>query len=457
MKKELIAALMVCGVCRAEVPKPNIVLIVVDDLGWADVQALPEAKCPYRTPNIQKLAQQGMVFSDAYAACPVCSPTRAALMTGKSPAALRLTAHIPGNVAYSKTRIPVDAKKQPAETGEFLPLEEVTFAELLKSDGYDTAFFGKWHLAGINANVNRETCGAVAPQYHPDCQGFDLSIGGCAYGMPRSYFSPYQNATLPDGPAGEYLTDRLTDEAIAFVKQKHEHPFLLSLNYYSVHIPLQPRPDLVDESYGERADYAAMIACVDENIGRLMNVLEGSDTLVILTSDNGGLFGNGPLHGDKGELWEGGIRIPQLAVWQNIISPGTICREPVSSVDILPTLLAAAQSSQKLPSDVEGVSLLPLLKQEPGFERKDPLFWHYPHFHHDGGPMGSAIRDGNLKLIFSYETGEAQLFDLENDLSETQDLSARFPERAELLKKKLFQWLEHVNAAMPTEAERNEP
>ncbi|MFA5689239.1 MAG: sulfatase [Kiritimatiellales bacterium] len=458
MQKNLMKCAAVCtsiaaGCIPAAQEKPNILFILVDDLGWNDVQFLPDSTSPYSTPNIRQLARQGMVFTDAYAASPVCSPTRASLLTGKSPAALRLTSHIPRTLDGNWARIPDNATMMPAEFRDRLPLPEITFAELLKKDGYRTGFFGKWHLAGQNALAYPEAQGVMLPDYHPDRQGFDINIGGASVGAPPTYISPYGLGMIRSGPEGEYLTDRLTNEVMDYIKTSGENPFLAYLCYYSVHRPHHPRPDLVDSSYGALANYAAMIAAVDENIGRLMKFLDESglteNTLLIVTSDNGGLEGNLPLRGVKGSLWEGGIRVPTLVRWPGVIRPGSVCNEPVISYDFLPTLLAITGSDQPVPNDVEGVSLLPLFTGSD-FKRSEPLYWHFPHYHNDG--MSTAIRDGKWKLIYSYVTEEMFLFDLEDDFREQRNLAAQFPEKAEQLKTKLFRWLKEVDALMPVRA-----
>lgn len=433
---------------------PNILFVVVDDLGAHDVQLSPDdTVCRFPTPNIRAFAEQGMVFEHAYAANAVCSPTRASLMTGKSPAALRLTEHIPANPPASARRVPSDSVMLPAETADRLDPAETTFAELLKKDGYHTAYIGKWHLSGEGSLLQPDRQGVLLSECQPDAQGFDVNIGGCAYGAPPSYFSPYRNATIPDGSDGEYLTDRLTAEAVRLINEFSEKPFLICLNYYSVHRPHQAKPELVDSKFGELADYAAMVASVDENMGRLLRALDdaglAADTLVVFTSDNGGLEGNTPLRGKKGELWEGGTRVPLMIRWPGVVAAGITCDEPVISYDFLPTLLDAAGSGEAPPAEVEGVSLLPLLKGKGGFVRTEPLYWHYPHFHHDGGPMGSSIRASNWKLIFPYETGRPLLFDLSADPSEQKNVAARFPEKTEQLKTQLLRKLQRVNAAMP--------
>ncbi|MFA5689249.1 MAG: sulfatase [Kiritimatiellales bacterium] len=435
--------------------KPNIVFILVDDLGWRDVDIQPDVRSPYPTPNLKKLAAQGMVFTDAYAACPVCSPTRASLMTGKSPAALRLTTHIPGDIAFDATRVPADAKLIAPEFRYVLPLEEITFAECLQADGYATGFFGKWHLSGADVNVHPENFGVMLPEFQPEHQGFDVNIGGCAYGQPPSYFSPYKNATIPDGAAGEYLTDRLTTEALQFIEQNRNRPFLTYLSFYSVHRPHQPKPELVDPEYGELANYAAMIFSIDENIGRLMAALDeknlAENTIVIFTSDNGGMEGNSPLRGKKADLWEGGIRVPQAVRWPGVIAAGAVCREPVISYDFFPTLLDAARSTQKIPAGVEGISMLPLWKGESRFVRSEPLCWHFPHYRGWCGPMGGTVRSGDFKLIYSYEDGTTELYNLSNDSGEQKNLAAMYPEKTALLKTTLFRWLNTVHAVMPAQ------
>jgi arylsulfatase A len=334
--------------------KPNILFVVVDDLGWNDVDHLPDQPSRYKTPQIRALAESGMIFDQAYAACPVCSPTRASLLTGKSPAALKLTAHIPGNPASNAKRIPKNSTMLPPAYNFQLNMGEQTFAELLKADGYTTAFIGKWHLSGAGSVTKRAAKGIVDPKFQPEAQGFDLNIGGCAYGQPPSYFDPYRNATIADRKPGEYLTDRLTDEAISFMIETRAAPFLAYLNYYNVHTPLKAKKAdialMAKAGFkGKFATYAAMTKSVDDNIGRLITALDDAglrqNTLVIFTSDNGGLQGNAPLRGLKGEMWEGGVRVPQIVSWPGKIKAGTRCHEPVISYDFLPTLVAISESN----------------------------------------------------------------------------------------------------------------
>jgi arylsulfatase A len=443
---------------------PNIVVINVDDLGWTDVDYMPDQKPRFYTPNIQKLASQGMVFINSYAACPVCSPTRASLMTGKSPAALMLTAHIAGNPAVVAKKTPADAKYLPAKSLPHLPLTEVTFAEVLKKQGYQTCFIGKWHLAGEGSAKNRKLDGAVAPQYHPDKQGFDINIGGCAYGQPGgTYFDPHHNATIKDRKKGEYLTDRLADEAVNFISHYQNKKFLLYLNPYTVHTPIQAPQDrinLMKQKLGDNKNskYAAMVYSLDLMVGKITGQLDQlgltDSTLLIFTSDNGGHFSNEPLRDRKGTLYEGGIRVPHIVRWPRVVTAGSVSDEPVISYDLFPTLLAAAGCLDQCPEDVEGQDLGPILRDvnDGGFQRKSPLLWHYPHYHHGGAQsldMGSAIRDGKWKYIHCFKSGENYLFNLKTDPAEQNNLVKNDPERAKALHKKLFHQLRSLNAHMP--------
>jgi arylsulfatase A-like enzyme len=336
-------------------PKSNIVFIIADDLGWSDLGCYGSTF--YQTPNLDRLAKEGMRFTDAYAAAPVCSPTRASILTGKSPARLRITDWLPGRKDKPEQRL------RRLEIQPFLPLEEITVAEALKAGGYKTAFFGKWHLGD-------------APEHWPEHQGFDLNLGGCGKGTPPSYFSPYQLPNLPDGPDGEYLTDRLTSEAIRFIEQNRDKPFLVYLSHYAVHNPLQAKPALLEKYKAKAAKlpagkspeflndngrpvrqvqnnpaYAAMVENLDENVGRLLDKLAelklDENTIVLFTSDNGGLStavgsptSNLPLRAGKGWPYEGGVREPLLIKWLGTTHPGSICTKPVASPDFFPTLLA---------------------------------------------------------------------------------------------------------------------
>lgn len=463
IKRYLYKILGLVGLCSSYVAaaSPNMVVINVDDLGWADVNYLPDQKPRYLTPNISALAKQGMVFSNGYAACPVCSPTRASLVTGKSTAALKLTTHIAGNPLFVKKKTPKGAKLLPAESHKFLPLEEVTFAEVLQKNGYATGFIGKWHLAGEGSKLKPELAGNIAPEYHPDKQGFDVNIAGCAYGSPKgSYFDPYNMVTLKDRKKGEYLTDRLAEEAVQYITKNKNKKFLLYLNPYTVHTPISAPKDrtaLVKQKLGikKNATYAAMIYSLDLMIGKITDHLESlglaENTLLVFTSDNGGIFGNKPLRDNKGTLYEGGIRVPYIVCWPGVVKPGTVSDEPIISYDLFPTLLAAAGCSDQIPEGVEGLDLSPILKGKGGIDRKEPLIWHYPHYHHGGLDMGTAIRDGDWKYIYSFKTGKSYLFNLVEDTGEKKNLVMSKPEKAEAMKAKLLDRLKELDANMPIE------
>ena len=438
----------------------NVVFVLCDDLGYMDIGA-NNPKTFYETPNIDRLAAQGMRFTDGYAACSVCSPTRASIMTGKYPARLHLTDFIGG------TR---QGKLKPAPYIDHLPLEEVTIAEALKEAGYATGFFGKWHLGGAG--------------YYPEQQGFDVNMGGCAYGLPPSYFSPYKNPTLTDGPDGEYLTDRLTDEAIKFIEINKDNPFFVYLSHYAVHNPQQAKAELIEKYKAKAARlphsagpeflpegksqarqvqdqpvYAAMIQSVDEGIGRITKRLHelglDKNTVVIFTSDNGGLStsegsptSNVPLRAGKGWLYEGGIREPMIVRAPGVTKKGSVCKTPVMSTDYYPTLLELAGLPLRPKQHVDGVNLVPALKGKNLPQR--PLFWHYPHYSNQGGGPGGAVRLGDFKLIEWFEDGRVELYNVKNDIAESNDLSATMPEKASELVKMLRDWRKSVDAAMPT-------
>jgi arylsulfatase A len=432
--------------------RPNIILIVADDLGWADLGCYGSKF--HRTPHLDRLAEGGRRFTQAYAACPVCSPTRAALMTGKHPARLHLTDWLPGRPDRPDQRL-----RRPVIRQE-LPLEEVTLAEVLQRAGYATAIIGKWHLGGTG--------------FEPTRQGFDLNIAGDARGSPLSYVAPFsrQGQTMPglaEAPAGQYLTDRLTLEAERFLEAHRSGPFFLYLPHFAVHIPMVAKPELVarypkwdgtPHGRQENPIYAAMLQSVDESVGRIVAKLEElgrtSDTLVIFTSDNGGLAtregpntpptNNSPLREGKGWLYEGGVRVPLLVRWPGRIASG-VEETPVWSADLPATLKALCGVPEAGP--IDGVSLDGLLTEGKPLDPR-ALYWHYPHYSNQGGRPGGAIREGDWKLIEFVENGRRELFDLKRDPRETNNLAEREPGRVEELAAKLESWRTAVGAQRPT-------
>lgn len=419
--------------------KPNIVFLLVDDLGWADVGYQGKR---FKTPNIDRLAKEGMVFTDAYAAGPVCSPTRASIITGKSPARLGLTSHIP-SMRWDHGRPDSEfSTESGVKTRNWLPTTEVSIAEALKPLGYTSGFFGKWHLGH--------------EPYHPIRQGFDEQTGTTNWGQPPSYYAPYSREwrggviAIEDLKAnakpGEYLTDRLTEEACSFIsRHKGKQPFFCFLSYYTVHTPLEPRKDL-----RSKGAYGGMIAALDESVGRILSHLKENDlesnTIVVLMSDNGGIFENTPLRATKGSTYEGGIREPMTVKWPGVTKPGSTCNAPVISTDFFPTFVEIAGGNPKESAAVDGESLVPLLRGASCINRK-ALFWHFPH----RGEIGNsgAIRKGNYKLIEKFTTGKIELYDLSKDIGESQDLAATMREKANELLNDLIAWRNEVGAAMP--------
>jgi len=436
--------------------KPNILLILLDDLGWMDLGCQGNPRVD--TPHIDRLAQQGMRFTDAYAAAPVCSPTRAAVLTGLSPARLRITNHIPDQKGF----IPDGAKVLPAEMLDHLPLERVTVAERLQEAGYATGFFGKWHLAG---RAGPEGKGLV--EFYPEHQGFTVNVGGCSHAGPPTYFDPYRIHTLPNRRPGEYLPDRMADEVIQFMRTHRDGPFLAFLWEYAVHYPMEAPTDLV-KKYKSRVGpgvkdprYAAMTEAMDAAIGKILTALDDlglrDNTLVIFTSDNGPFLGVAdakPLRSGKGYLYEGGIRVPLIVRWPAHVRPGSVCSAPVISMDFYPTILAAAGISQDVSEPLDGESLMPLLKQAGALKRQ-AIYFHYPNYaFHRSNRLGSAIRRGDYKLIEFFDEASVELYNLRDDVGETQDLSAKRPEVATSLRSELVRWREASGAAMPRRADR---
>ena len=459
----------------AEGPKdrePNFLMILVDDLGWTDVGF--GGSTFYETPNIDRLAAQGMLFTNGYAPAPLCSATRASIMSGQYPGRV----HITGAFTYrGKPPAGPDAKPVPNPVPQspksgppwqkvliggqvpYLPLEIHTLAELLGSAGYATAHVGKWHLG--------------EQPYYPEKQGFDLNFGGYREGWTRTHFFPYQIHNVTEGTEGEYMADRLTDEAIGFLEKNKHRPFYLQLWHYAVHTPIEAKAEhvakyqkkVVPGAPHRNPAYAGMIQSTDQSVGRMMDALKrlglAEKTVVVLTSDNGGLLtlpnsdeyvtSNAPLRGGKAMLWEGGIREPFIVRWPGVVEPGSTCDVPVSSMDLYPTFAELAQAECKPDQPVDGESLVPLIKQTGSLGRK-ALFWHFPHYipafrgHHV--TPASAVRVGDWKLIKSFDTG-LELYNLERDLGETKNLADEMPEKAAELEKMIDDWLVATGASIP--------
>ena len=450
--------LLVAAAAFGQTRPPNIVLVLIDDYGWMDTGSYGSTY--HHTPNIDALARRGMRFTSAYAAAPVCSPTRAALLTGKHPARLHLTDWLPG-----RRDSPAQKLARPTIRQE-LSLEETTLAEALRPAGYTSAHIGKWHLGGAG--------------FEPERQGFDRNIGGDETGTPLSYFAPFQRdgrfmPKLETAPPGEYLTDRLTAEAERFIEQHKEKPFFLYLAHYAVHIPMKAKADLIAKYRAlprpERGQnnpvYAAMVESMDESIGRLARKLErlglAENTVFIFTADNGGLSApegpdtpatdNAPLRAGKGYLYEGGLRVPLIVAWPRHVRAGSVNHTPVYSADLFATALAVAGVDNT--TGVDGLSLLPLLTGRGQFKR-DALYWHYPHYSNqsmnagDLDQPGAAIRQGDYKLIEFYQDSHVELYDLKNDLREQHDLARQRPRQAAELRQKLASWRQTVGAQMMT-------
>jgi arylsulfatase A-like enzyme len=438
------------GIALCAAPQPNIVVIMADDLGWRDLHCYGNEHID--TPFLDQLAAEGMRFTDAYAAAPVCSPTRAAMMTGLAPARLRLTNHAPGNPdGFS---LPGSDLQEP-ETVRHLALSYTTIAERLSAAGYATGHVGKWHLSYVNPRGSEQR---DQRELYPEKQGFDVNIGGNSSGGPPSYFSPYRNPALKDGEVGEYLPQRLADEAMNFVRSNRGRPFFLNWWPYSVHYPMQAPAELIAK-YRQRQEvkdpvYAAMIEGMDAAIGRFLKQLDEAglraNTLILFKSDNGGYSGeNRPLRGFKGTLYEGGLRVPWIVRWPGRVPAGTICATPVISTDCYPTLLEAAGLKPAPGSTLDGRSLIPLFEQKPGFDR-DAIFFHYPNYaFHKKNRLGSALRAGDFKLITYYDNGEFELYRLSSDIGEEVNLSQQHPEIVRQLKDKLDAWLRQTDARLP--------
>ncbi len=439
------------GRCRGEKPAaarpPNVIVILVDDLGWRDLGC--QGSEFFETPHIDRLAAAGMRFTQGYSACTVCSPTRAAMLTGQYPARLHITDWIAGHQRPHAKLLPPDWTKH-------LPLETVTVAERLKTAGYATASIGKWHLGG--------------PAFFPEHQGFDENKGGYDRGQPPSYFAPYRIPTLPEGPKGEYLTDREAAEAETFIRAHKDGPFFLYLPHYCVHTPIQAKPDVTAKYAAKQVSsqqprnnaYAAMVESVDDSLGRIVAVLDElgirDQTAIVFTSDNGGLASvtdTRPLRAGKGSAYEGGVRVPVIVSWPGVTKPGSETDVPAITPDIPATILALTGVGPEPGQPLDGRDLSAVLAGGP--LDREAIYWHYPHYHPGGATPYSAIRAGSWRLVHFYEDDRDELYDLASDASEKTDLAATQPERARALRAQLDAWLTEVGGQLPVSNPDHDP
>ncbi len=463
------------------VKKPNVIFILVDDMGWKDLGVYGSTF--YESPNIDKLASQGMQFMDAYASSPVCSPSRSSIMTGQYPVNTGMTDWIPG---VSRNRQPQpDLKLIEQSIVDNLPKSNTSLGQAFKNNGYATCYSGKWHLGETQ-------------EYWPEAEGFDYNYGGWSAGNPRAegmkgYFSPYNNPKLKDGPKGEFLTDRLTTETIDFIKNqaKAGKPFFADLSFYAVHEPVEAKEKYIEKfkdkahrlgldtmqqfakdadwmqgnpSFKERivqADpvYAGLIYTVDENVGLIMATLKElgieDNTIVVFSSDNGGLSTaerspttNYPLRYGKGWNYEGGVRVPLIVKWPGVTKAGSVSSFPIVNTDFYPTFLEMAGLPQMLQQTKDGVSMVPLLKGEKSIDQKE-IFWHYPHYGNQGGSPASSVRMGDWKLIQFYSDNHVELYNLRIDIEERRDLARAFPDKTADLLGRLNSWKKSTNAKTP--------
>jgi arylsulfatase A-like enzyme len=453
---------------------PNIVMFLADDLGYSDLGSFGSTF--YETPHLDRLAATGMRFTSAYSACPVCSPSRASIMTGRYPQRCGITDYINmggGNQPENWRR---NTRLVPAPYSDHLALDQRTIAEVLKGAGYATFFAGKWHLG--------------SQEFGPEKQGFQINKGGTAAGSPRSYFSPYGNPRLDDGPPGEHLTMRLAEEANRFIAANADRAFFVMMPTYDVHIPLMAPDELVKKyeakaaklnlsgpAWGKErasrvrlvqnhATYAAMIESMDAAVGRVLQKLDElgltETTVVVFTADNGGLStaegsptSNLPLRAGKGWLYEGGIRVPTIVRWPGVTPEGSTCATPISSFDYFPTFVEAAALATDSERQLDGKSIVPLLRG--GKIEPRALYWDYPHYGNQGGSPGSAIRDGRWKLVEWHDEGSVELYDLEADPGEKRNLVGEHADLAARLRESLAKWRREVGAKPATTNSRYKP
>ena len=449
--------------------KPNIIYVLIDDMGWVDSGVYGSTY--FETPSVDRFASEGMMFTDAHSANPLCSPTRCSIMTGKNPDRVGITSpwcHKPPEDANIPDDGPPWQKMLTPRPRTYLPHSEYTLAQAMKDGGYETCFIGKWHLGH--------------EPYYPDSHGFDVNIAGCELPGPPSYFSPYRNPRLEDGPDGEHITDRLTTEAIDYIHTHKDDPFFLCLWTYAVHSPYQAKPDLI-EKYRKKEDprglqasavMGGMIECVDTNFGRLLDAVDregiAEDTIVIFNSDNGPSKGvvEGtpvssayPLRGMKGHLYEGGTRVPLIVRWPGKVQPGSVCSGTVTSTDMYPTVLEMAGILPKSEQVRDGVSILPLITQTGVLER-DTIYCHFPQGDAFSGPKsqnanhiaGTYVRKGPWKLIRRYDSNihfanRYELFNLETDIGETTNLAFKYPDMVKELSGLIDSYLEDTRALVP--------
>ena len=466
----------------AKEDKPNVILFLVDDLGYTDLSFTGSTF--YETPNLDALAKRGVFFDNAYAANPVCSPTRASVLTGKYPSRIGLTNHS----GSSGARGPKYILEPPAVKGN-MPAEDLTLAEAFKKHGYATAHVGKWHLQSHHQQ---------GTEHYPENHGFDLNVAGHKMGQPGSFLYPYKSKQHPstnvpglgDGKPGDYLTDVLTDHAIQFIEEKKDSPFFLNFWFYTVHTPLGAKPEKL-KKYQEKAKamaldqkgapgipvhhsfadsrqdnptYAAMVESLDQNIGRVLATLDRlnlrDNTILLFFSDNGGLSTSSsqssvtsilPNKAGKAWVYEGGIRVPLIMDYPDLAKSGQIISEPVISNDFYPTLLDLAGLPLEPEQHVDGVSLKPLLKKENQKLGREALYFHYPHYHHINsmGPSG-AIRMEDYKLVIKYEDSSTELYNLSSDRGETVNLAPKKAGLVNQMKKKFDQWITSTRSLMPT-------
>jgi arylsulfatase A-like enzyme len=465
-----------CFAARADGAErpPNIVMFVADDFGYSDLGCFGSSF--YETPHLDRLAASGMRFTSAYSACPVCSPTRASIMTGRYPQRCGITDYINMGGGNQPEKWERNTRLLPAPYSDHLALDERTIAEALRDAGYVTFFAGKWHLG--------------AQEFGPEKQGFQINKGGTAAGSPRSYFSPYENPKLRNGPAGEHLAMRLAEEANRFIGNNVDRPFFVMMPTYDVHVPLMATEELVKKyevkaasldsngpAWGkERASrvrlvqnhptYAAMIETMDAAVGSVLKQLDElaliESTVVIFTADNGGLStaegsptSNLPLRAGKGWLYEGGIRVPTIVRWPGVTPSASTCSTPISSIDYFPTFLEVAALTNEAENSLDGQSLVPLLRGDSMESRA--LYWDYPHYGNQGGAPGSAIRDGRWKLIEWHDEGSVELYDLEADAGEKRDVANEHADVVARLRESLAKWRRDVGAKPATPNPRYKP